>query len=249
MNADTLFSEAQLAVARAIADGDAPAMRAAALGVDLDAPGRDGATLILFALWCAREGEPERVELITELVRAGASPFQVAAPELGSALDVALCAERASFLGALLDAGVSPDARISDGASPLLRHVIYGPTRAQRELLLARGAEVDAQDAMGRTAVFWALCEGELDTVDALLDHGANPWVIDRTGDSFGGVLHDLIAAAAPEGADLARLSALRDRVVRLGMPWPPASPEAERARMRAAGIEPVVPHGAESTA
>jgi hypothetical protein len=249
MNPEALFTEAQLVVARAIADGDPAAMRAAARGVDLDAPGRDGASLILFALWCAREGEPERVAMITELVLAGASPFRVVAPEFGSALDVALCSERASFLGALLDAGVSPDARITEGASPLLRFVIYGPTRAQRELLLARGAEVDAQDAMGRTAVFWALCEGELDTVDALLDHGANAWVIDRTGDSFGGVLHDLIAAAAPGSEGAARLSALRDRVVRMGLPWPPASPEAERARMRAAGIEPVVPHGAAATA
>jgi hypothetical protein len=110
---------------------------------------------------------------------------------------------------------------------------------------MTRGATLDAQDAMGRTAIFWALCEAELDAVHDLLDQGANPWVIDSTGDSFGSLLDDLLRTAAPDSVDAQNLERLRVRVVSLGMPWPPANAAEERARMRAAGLTPVLPHGA----
>lgn len=244
MNPDEHFDDDQRAVARAITDADLAALRAGHAPEALARPGRRGATPLAYAIWCARAGEPERLAVVAELVRLGVNPLAPIGPTLGSALEVALGALRPALLETLLDAGVSPDARVSDGAVPALREAIEARSSAHRALLLDRGADPDERDDVGRSAIFWALCELQLDTVDELLDRGANPWVIDLTGLSFGQMLEGLLADAEPAGVTATRLALLRDRVTRMGMPWPPATRAEERARMRSLGVEPLGPDG-----
>lgn len=244
MNPDDHFEGAQLALARAITAHDLTALRAVEDPRVFHAPGRGGATLMAYAVWSARGGEPEPLAVVTALVRRGADPSAPLGGELGSTLDFALGLADAGLLGALLDAGVSADARVCDGEVPALREVIYDATAAHRALLLDRGADPNARDTLGRSAIFWALCELQLNAVDELLDRGANPWVIDLTGLSFGNMLQGLLDGAEPGDMTTTRLGLIRDRVTRMGMPWPPASRAEERSRMRGLGVEPVGPEG-----
>jgi len=73
----------------------------------------------------------------------------------------------------LLDAGADVDDSGADGRSVLVA-AAFGGHRSVVDVLLDRGADVHVADA-GYTALHAAALRGELETVRALLAHGANP--------------------------------------------------------------------------
>jgi hypothetical protein len=62
--------------------------------------------------------------------------------------------------------------------------VIGGGHRAMMELLLSRGAEVEAQHWLGTTALHYAAASGDVAMAELLVDHGAD---VNRPGRKFGG--------------------------------------------------------------
>jgi uncharacterized protein len=166
-------------------------------------------------------------------------------PELGSALDVVLLVDGTELLATLLDAGVSPDAKLS-GTTPILFRAANEQAVAHMRLLLDRGADPNAPDSLGNVAIVHALRSLQLDQVEELLGRGADPRVVNRLGDSFANVLEKLMSRQAEGSKALAKMCELRDRIERLGVAWPPPSPLAERDAMRARGEEPIVPVGHE---
>ena len=83
----------------------------------------------------------------------------------------------------LLDAGASVDARNSIGRTALMFAVTLDRPDTIA-LLLGAGADVDAFDAGEKwTPLMFAAAEGHRDVVQQLLDHGAEPGVIDEDGD------------------------------------------------------------------
>jgi hypothetical protein len=236
VNPDELFTGDALAAARCITDGDIPALTRAAQTLDLDAPGRDGATLLFYAFWCARAWEPERLDVVTALVRLGANAFVAHREDVGSVFDHALQVDRPDLLRALLDGGVSANARTHGGAAPCLFEVLTTGGRAHRELLLARGAEVGATDTIGRTALMEAALRCEIDTVHELLDRGADPSAVDATGLTLAWVLRDLREGTEDGTPEAQRLDDAVARITYDGrVGWPPLSPAAERARAEGA--------------
>ncbi|WP_438011719.1 ankyrin repeat domain-containing protein [Sorangium sp. So ce321] len=240
---DRFFLGPQRELARAIAAADLAAVRALAPATDLDTPGAEDMTLLVFAMHRASGLEPERLQIVAELVRAGADVHHVV-PGLSSALDLALLAQSPELLRAMLDGGVSPDARVGRGHTPALFRAAAEPTAANMRLLLDRGADVNARDSLGTPAITYALRALQLDQVEQLLDRGADPGAVNRLGQSFAHVLSELMARQLPGSPALLKMAALRDRIVRAGVAWPPAPPEVERERMRQRGEEPVVPVG-----
>jgi ankyrin repeat protein len=241
---DQFFSGPQREVARAVAAGDPAAVAALAPRTDLDAPGAHDMTLLVLAMaWEREDPTPKRLEVITELVRAGATPGQVV-PDLGSALDLALMADGPGPLRAMLDGGLSPDAMAAGGDTPALHRAANEDSVDQMRLLLDRGADVDARDALGTPAITDALRAMQLDQVDELLDRGADPRAVNRLGQSFPNVLEALMVRQPPGSPALQKMTAIRDRIVAQGVAWPPAPPEVERDRLRARGEEPIVPAG-----
>ncbi|MGK4007949.1 hypothetical protein WMF31_35360 [Sorangium sp. So ce1036] len=240
---DRFFLGPQRELARAIAAADLAAVRALAPATDLGAPGAEDMTLLVFAMQWASGREPERLRIVTELVRAGADVHRVV-PGLTSALELSLLSSSPDFLRAMLDGGVPPDARVGRGGTPALFRAAAEPTAANMHLLLDRGADVNARDALGTPAITHALRALQLDQVEQLLDRGADPRAVNRLGQSFAGVLAELMARQLPGSPALQKMSALRDRVARAGVEWPPAPPEVERERMRQRGEEPIVPVG-----
>ena len=138
---------ALLAVAQAISANDQDAIRAAAKAVpDLQAPGRDGTTLLC---WAVRETwqRPQLVEAVKTLLSLGADPnytnghresFALANAVHGSAL----------LLRYMLEAGGDPNARDEFGRPIILMNWYLGyyqnDQRARLDLLLDRGADINS---------------------------------------------------------------------------------------------------------
>ena len=180
---------ALFAVASAIVKNDQEAIRVAAKALpDLQAPGRDGTTLLYFAVTQSWQ-RPELVEAVKTLLSLGADPnytnghrnsFALANAVHGSAL----------LLRYMLEAGGDPNARNEFGEPIILMNWYLGyypnQARSRLELLLDRGADVNsampesASDSAGYTLLLYRTKIGlddHLAYADALplLQRGADP--------------------------------------------------------------------------
>jgi len=138
---------ALFAVAHAIVKNDQDAIRAAAKALpNLQAPGRDGTTLLYFAVTQSWQ-RPESVEAVKTLLSLGADPnytnghrnsFALANAVHGSAL----------LLRYMLEAGGDPNARNEFGEPMILMNWYLGyyknDARARLDLLLDHGADINA---------------------------------------------------------------------------------------------------------
>ena len=144
---------ALLAVAQAIARNDPGAIHAAAQGIpDLHAPGRDGATLLDFAVTQSWQ-RPELVEAVRTLLSLGADPNYTNGKPNSFAMANAVHAS-APVLRAMLEAGGNPNARDEFGQPIILMNWYLGyyknDARARLDLLLDRGADINATMNEGR---------------------------------------------------------------------------------------------------
>jgi TPR repeat protein len=120
------------------------------------------------------------VEVLRVVLDAGADPR-----ERDTSGDSPLhWARTPEVAGLLLDRGVSPDIRTSDGRTPLMER---GGTPAVVERLLAAGAHPNLRDEAGRTALHHAAEALQLDSLKSmalLCSWGADPAVRDERGES-----------------------------------------------------------------
>src|SRR6266516_4685049 len=116
---------ALLAVAQAISANDQDAIRAAAKSVpDLQAPGRDGTTLLYFAVTQSWQ-RPELVEAVKTLLSLGANPNYTNGKPNSFAMANAVHAS-APVLRAILEAGGNPNARDEFGQPIILMNWYLG---------------------------------------------------------------------------------------------------------------------------
>lgn len=119
-------------------------------GADVNARDAYGMTAMMFAAICGS------AEVIERLIEAGAD---VNAQDLGgrSVLIEALTTENdilVSTIHSLVEAGAAPNIRISGGVTPLMLVATGEPDVLQ--ILIDAGADVNAQDDRGRTALMRA---------------------------------------------------------------------------------------------
>ena len=180
---------ALLAVAQAISANNQDAIRAAAKAVpDLQAPGRDGTTLLYFAVTQSWQ-RPELVEAVKTLLSLGANPNYTNGKPNSFAMANAVHAS-APVLRAILEADGNPNARDEFGQPIILMNWYLGyypnQARSRLELLLDRGADVNsampegASDSAGYTLLLYRTKMGLDDNLayaDALtlLERGADP--------------------------------------------------------------------------
>ncbi|MCV6433205.1 ankyrin repeat domain-containing protein [Pseudomonas aeruginosa] len=236
---ETYFSGEQLVLVKAIRQGDPAEVERLARALARDALNRPGAqdmTLLFFALQRAFGEKPQPLQVMTVLVRAGADPLQ-RVPNLGSVLGVSLRAKSPLYVKALLDAGVSPNT--VEGDTPILFDAANEHTAETLKLLLDRGADIDKIDSLGNTALMEALTSMQLDQVSYLLDRGASPRFVNINGVSFAGQLQFQIGRQQPGSLAHREMLEIRDRIIGMGVTWPPASRDLERERMRSRGEVP----------
>ena len=194
---------ALFAVAQGIVKNDPDAIRAAAKGVpDLQAPGRDGATLLNFAVMQSWQ-RPESVDAIRTLLSLGADPNYTNGNRNSFALANAVHAS-APVLRAMLEAGGNPNTRDEFGRPVILMNWYLGyyenQARSRLELLLDHGADVnsampkDRSDSAGYPLLLYRTAMGlkeNLAYADALLllERGADPSRAGADGMTFGNIL------------------------------------------------------------
>jgi uncharacterized protein len=180
---------ALFAVAEAITANDQDAIRASAKNVrDLQAPGRDGTTLLC---WAVRETwqRPQLVEAVRTLLSLGADPNYTNGHRESFALANAVHGPAAG-LRAMLDAGGDPNARNESGWPIVFMHFKLGyyknEERARLDMLLDRGADINAvvpateSECAGCTLLLYTTQSGlhdgnEYANALHLLDRGADP--------------------------------------------------------------------------
>jgi len=194
---------ALFAVAQGIVKNDPAAIRAAAKGVpDLQEPGRDGTTLLNFAVRQSWR-RPELVESIRTLLSLGADPNYTNGKRESFAMSNAVHAS-AAVLRAMLEAGGDPNTRDEFGRPMILMNWYLGyytdQARSRLELLLDRGADLnsampeDESDSGGYSLLLHRTAMGLTDPLaytDALtfLQRGADPDRAGVDGMTFGKML------------------------------------------------------------
>jgi len=124
----------------------------------------------------------------------------LAAPAAGSDSEKLYAAIRAgdlSGLKALLDEGVSPNARDSREITPLMYAAETGSV-AEMGILLGHNADVNAQNAFGATALMWSA--SDVQKVRLLLEHGADVNLAAKSGKTA------LLIALSRPSPEVARL-------------------------------------------
>lgn len=180
---------ALFAVAQAIVKNDQEGIRATAKALpDLQAPGRDGTTLLYFAVTQSWQ-RPELVESVKTLLSLGADPNYTNGHRDSFAMANAVHGS-APLLRAMLDAGGNPNTRDEFGRPMILMNWYLGyyekDARARLDLLLDRGADINAampendSDAAGYTLLLYRTESGPRYSeayADALhlLERGADP--------------------------------------------------------------------------
>ena len=194
---------ALLAVAQAITANYQDAIRAAAKNVpDLQAPGRDGTTLLA---WAVRETwqRPELVEAVRTLLSLGADPNYTNGHRDSFALANAVHGPAAG-LRAMLAAGGNPNARNEYGWPIVFMHFKLGyyknEERARLDMLLDDGADINAvvpeteSECAGCTLLLYTTQSGLHDSSEYanaldLLERGADPNRVAAGGMTFSKML------------------------------------------------------------
>ena len=194
---------ALFAVAQAIVKNDQDAIRVAAKALpDLQTPGRDGTTLLYFAVTQSWQ-RPELAEAVRTLLSLGADPNYTNGKRNSFAMANSVHAS-ASVLRAMLEAGGNPNARNEFGEPMILKnwYLGYYPDQAgsRFDLLLDHGADVnsampeDGSDSSAYPLLLYRTKMGldnKLAYADALtlLERGADPNRAGADGVTFGKML------------------------------------------------------------
>lgn len=114
-------------------------------------------------------------DTVLALLRAGA-PAEATDEDGQTPLYLAAVAGEPGIVRLLLVAGADPDRPSGPDRDdlPLCGAAVGGHTEVVRALLAA-GASPDRREALGFTALAWAVGQGHTATVEALLEHGADP--------------------------------------------------------------------------
>jgi len=244
--AEEFFSGRQLEIARAINANDMALVRQLAPGTDLSAPGQKGMTLMWFAM---PPGRPN-FEAVKTLVALGVDPDKQIAQGIGSALDATILPRKdpndqtgIRLLQAMLDGGLSPNYKTKYQTSLLQRAAGAGyGSLAAVQLLLERGADINARDSIGGTALTQAIGTHP-EIVLYLVNRGADANTNLTNGVTVGWSVYKRLERLAP-GTMRTQHEQLRDLMIKKGMKWPPDPPEVVRDQMRAQGFTPAVPPG-----
>jgi len=155
-----------------------------AKGANPNLPGRSGLTPLTAA---AFKGNDRIVEQLLSRAAGPADPNVVDATGK-AAMTYAAARGFAGIVRRLLDAGVDARFRYGNALTPLMwaaGHEDGVGVRAAEsvvDLLLSRGAEVDAVDDRGRTALMMAAELGHAELVEMLIGRGADQTVRDKSG-------------------------------------------------------------------
>ena len=247
-NPEQFFDGRMLEMAQAIQSNDMARLRQLAVGQNLNQPGRQDMSL----LWFAMQPDQLNTEAVKTLVSLGADPAANPIKDFGSPLDYVFMSRKSpgdttglKLLQAILDGGMSPNNTALGSMTPLQKAARSGSSFSLEmvKLLLQRGADINARDSLGRTALHQSITADHTDIALYLVQHGAKADTYTVNGATIGWLVKLTLDRIQP-GPVRTQFEQLRDLLISKGMKWPPDSPDVVRDQMRARGEEVVVPAG-----
>ncbi|WP_158601688.1 ankyrin repeat domain-containing protein [Solilutibacter pythonis] len=177
-DAEQVFLQPAVAeLARAVAKGDEVAIRRLAPQADLNAQGRDGVTLLEWAVLNKRPGS------LKALLEVGANPSQQGL-DGETVIHLAAQADDLVYLQTLLKAGADANA-LSRSQTNALVSALDAARKDHLSMLLEAGAKPDQANLVGYTPLHAAAMLRDYDSVLVLLKHGADPRARSKNGATF----------------------------------------------------------------
>ncbi|WP_345830369.1 ankyrin repeat domain-containing protein [Erwinia sp. HDF1-3R] len=219
---ESYFNGNELILAQEIQKGHLDNVQKIAPGTDLNKPGKQDMTLLFYTLKTAYGEKQNQLKILSEMVKLGANPLQLV-PDMGSVAQVVARSDSPAYMNALLEGGMSPNAVVED--TPIIFDTATAHSFDVLKLLVSRGADVNKKDSLGQNVLIEALASMQLDQVEWLLNHGANPTLKTVNGWRFGNMLEKSIKSEGSVHSKTgAKLAEIKDLAIKKGMKWPPAS-------------------------
>ncbi len=227
LNPQDYFSGQQLVLAKAIEHGEVDEVKKLAPETDLNKPGQQDMTLLFWALSNAindKKTAPQ-LEIITDLVKTGADPLQPRPAGGSSPAEFVLKGDSGDWIRAMLDGGLSPDARDKIHHQPILFETIKAKNTETLKAMLDHGANVNITDSLGNTLLIEAFDFGEYDHVLLLLERGADPDFRGKGGWTMGYQLQRFLNRSKASDEHYQDLIKIKEKLIQHGGTWPPAPP------------------------
>lgn len=185
------FSGSQLQLAQAIEDGNVDEVEKLSTQTDLNKPGEKGLTLLYYALSEASNKDVNRLNVMSALVKHGADPLQYVA-DMGSVASNTAGYSDPAFVKALIKGGMDKNARFD--STPIIFYATNEKAFPTLKYLVEIGADVNAKDSLGQTAIFEGIYGEQYDQVEYLLNHGADANITDVNNVTFNQLLDKVMS-------------------------------------------------------
>lgn len=225
LNPNDYFTGQQLLLAESIEKGDAQNVKNLAAQTDLNKPGEHEMTLLFWALGNAMNEKKtaDQLNIVTLLVKAGADPLQPRSKGKSSPAEFVLMADSSVWIKALLDGGLSPNAKDKTFDKPIVFQSIKAKNTETLKVMLDYGADINTVNSLGSTLLFEALNYHAYDHVFLLLERGADPEIRADNGWTMVNQLQRLLNVEEKDSDEYKMLIKIKDAVVAHGGKWPPA--------------------------
>ncbi len=221
------FNGQQLVLAKAIESGEVDEVKKLAPETDLNKPGQKEMTLLFWAVMNATYDNktPSQLKIITELVKAGADPLQPRPQGKSSPAEFVLQGDSADWINAMLDGGLSPDAKSKTFNKPIIFDTLEAKNTETLKAMLDRGVDINIPDTLGNTLLIDALDFHSYEHVLLLLERGANTNSRDSNGWTMGNQLQRFLNRAKPGSDEYQILTKIKEKLIQKGGEWPPSPP------------------------
>jgi len=213
------FEGAQLEIAQLIFDGNEPSLKqkiAIAGKEELNRPAKAKMTLLFWSVLSASYDNttPERLQIITDLVRAGADPLQPKGKGESSPAEFVLKGDKGDWIKAMLDGGLSPNARDKTFDEPIIFESLKAKNINTLNTLFKYGADLNTKDSLGRNLLIYALYAAKIKHIEFLLENGADPLLVDSYGENFKSELNKMINRHDKNNEYIKSLINIRDKFI-----------------------------------
>ncbi|CAI1753837.1 ankyrin repeat domain-containing protein [Serratia marcescens] len=212
------FEGTQLDIANIIYEGDRQKLDKVLPTVSketLNRPAKAEMTLLFWAINNAifDKNTPERLKIITDLVKAGADPLQPRPEGRSSPAEYVMKADKGVWIQAMLEGGLSPNARDEINNQPIIFKSFQAVNTETLSTLIDYKVDVNIKGAMNRTPLINALYNSCPEHIEVLLAHGANPLAKDDFNDSFLSLISAEIAKGDKSNAYIKKLIKIKEKI------------------------------------
>ncbi|EMB4321644.1 ankyrin repeat domain-containing protein [Pluralibacter gergoviae] len=221
------FEGKQLEIAEAIYNGNEEGLRKNLPLIskeELNRPAKAEMTLLFWSMMATfnDNATPDRLHIITDLIQAGADPLQPQPKVPGSPAEFAMKSDKDIWIKAMLEGGLSPNARDKIHHKPIIFRSIMAKNTQTLKTVLDYGANINIQDPLGDTVLIDAMYAQSYDHVILLLQRGADSSIKGNLGWTMGNQLQRDLDEGIGNSEDRKKLELIKTLLIKNGGEWPP---------------------------